>query len=195
MNDSAPADQSAPTAEQGSTLLALARSAIARKLGAAPPLVPVHDSGWLQQPGATFVTLTREGKLRGCIGSLEAHRPLGDDVTSNAVSAALRDQRFKPLPKEDLPHIRIEVSLLSPVETLAPATEADTLAQLRPGVDGVIFRYGRHRSTFLPQVWAQFPQAADFMAHLKHKAGLPPDFWDAAVSVGRYQVTAWHEPA
>lgn len=195
MNDSVPADQSAPTAEQGSTLLALARSAIARKLGATPPLVPVHDSGWLQQPGATFVTLTREGKLRGCIGSLEAHRPLGDDVTSNAVSAALRDQRFKPLAKADLPHIRIEVSLLSPVESLAPATEADTLAQLRPGVDGVIFRYGRHRSTFLPQVWSQFPQAADFMAHLKHKAGLPPDFWDAAVSVGRYQVTAWHEPA
>jgi AmmeMemoRadiSam system protein A len=195
MNDSAPADTSAPTTEQGSTLLALARSAIARKLGATPPLVPVHDSGWLQQPGASFVTLTRDGKLRGCIGSLEAHRQLGDDVTSNAVSAAIRDRRFKPLPKEELPLIRVEVSLLSPVETLPAASEAETLTQLRPGIDGVIFRYGRHRSTFLPQVWAQFPQATDFMAHLKHKAGLPPDFWDAAVSIGRYQVTAWHEPA
>ena len=129
----------------------------------------------------------------GCIGTLEAHRPLGADVKANAVAAAMRDPRFKPLTREEFNSVRVEVSVLSAPERLNYRDEADALAQLRPGVDGVIFQYGYHRSTFLPQVWEQFGDPHVFMGHLKHKAGLPPDFWDPAVSLSRYTVEKWHE--
>jgi hypothetical protein len=177
--------------EQGRVLLTLARNAIARHFGL--PTVQVETASWLEQPGATFVTLTENGALRGCIGSLEAYRPLLQDVQENALAAAFRDPRFPPLSRAEFPAIRIEVSLLSPSQPIAFADETGLLAQLRPGVDGVVFEYGHHRSTFLPQVWAQLPDPRQFMAHLKRKAGLPADFWAPTVKVYRYTVEKWKE--
>jgi len=177
--------------EKGRTLLTLARGEIGRHLGLPAPAVP--EKPWLQKPGATFVTLTREGDLRGCIGSLEAHRPLVIDVRVNAVAAAFQDPRFPPVRYEEFELIRVEVSLLTPAEPLVAASEAEALRRLRPGVDGVIFEYGRYRSTFLPQVWEQLPDPAEFLAHLKRKAGLPADFWAEGVRLSRYGVVKWKE--
>ena len=180
-----------PPQDAGSVLLPLARAAIARELG--QPHSATTDAPWLREPGACFVTLTHQAKLRGCIGTLRAHRPLADDVTANAVAAAFRDPRFKPLSAGEFATLEVELSLLSPLEPMRFAGEQDALAQLRVGRDGVVFEYGHHRSTFLPQVWENFGEPAEFMAHLKYKAGLPPDFWDSAVQLMRYTVTKWRE--
>jgi len=178
--------------QHGRTLLKLARNAIAAALGLEPQ-ISVSEP-WLEQLGATFVTLTQQGNLRGCIGSLAAHRPLGADVCANAVATAFHDPRFSPLRAEELGHTRVEVSLLSPAQPMQFSDEHDALAQLRPNVDGVIFEYGQHRSTFLPQVWEQLPRPEDFMAQLKRKAGLPGDFWAEGVKLSRYTVEKWKEP-
>lgn len=175
----------------GNTLLALARNAIAGHFGQAA--VDVADRPELHEPGATFVTLTRHGQLRGCIGSLEAWRPLGQDVRDNALAAAFRDPRFAPLTAGELPSIRVEVSLLTPPEPMSFADEADALAQLHPEIDGVILTAGRRRATFLPQVWEQLPAPAGFIAHLKQKAGLPADYWGPDVRLERYAVRKWKE--
>ncbi len=178
--------------EAGRTLIALARAAIARRFGMPAPL-PAANADWLRAPGATFITLMRNGQLRGCIGTLEAYRPLADDVMANAAAAAVNDPRFEPLTPEELADTEVEVSLLSAAESLPVGDETATLAQLRPGIDGVIFEFGRHRSTFLPQVWAQMADTAEFMAQLKYKAGLPPDFWSHDVKLARYTVSKWRE--
>jgi AmmeMemoRadiSam system protein A len=175
----------------GTILLPLARGAIATQLGLAP--VPAPDALWLRATGASFVTLKLAGKLRGCIGTLAAHRVLGEDVKANALAAAFRDPRFKPLTADEFPQTRIEVSVLSPATLMQWRDEQDALAQLRPGIDGVIFEYGHHRSTFLPQVWDEFADVKLFMGHLKYKAGLPPDFWDSSVKLSRYTVSKWRE--
>jgi AmmeMemoRadiSam system protein A len=177
--------------EKGLTLLKLARSGIASELGHDASF-PAH-AGWLAEPGASFVTLTRQGELRGCIGTLEAHRPLGLDVRENAVAAAFRDPRFMPLTRMEFDEIRVEVSVLSPSEVLVVVSEEHALATLRPNVDGVVFEYRHYRSTFLPQVWEQLPEPAEFMAHLKRKAGLPMDFWAEEVRLSRYTVSKWKE--
>ncbi len=177
--------------DAGHLLVPLARAAIGSELGRAAP-APA-DAEWLLAPGATFVTLTRDGQLRGCIGTLAAHRPLAEDVTANAIAAAFRDPRFKPLTDDEFVTVRIEVSLLSPAEPLNCEDEAAALAQLRPGIDGVIFQYGHHRSTFLPQVWAQLPDRTEFLTQLKYKAGLPPDFWSSEAKLSRYTVSKWCE--
>jgi hypothetical protein len=173
------------------TLLAVARDAISQRLGAGG--VDYVPPAWLQEPGASFVTLTQAGALRGCIGSLEAHRSLLADVRANAVAAALRDPRFPPLRAEELPQTRIEVSLLSAAEDMEIASEADAIARLRPGVDGVVLQFGRARGTFLPQVWESLPRPEDFLAQLKRKAGLPPDFWHDDIRLARYTVRKWRE--
>ncbi len=173
-------------AEFGNILLPIARAAIANALNL--PLQADERAPWLAEHRACFVTLTQGGELRGCIGTLEAHRSLLDDVKSNAVAAALRDPRFLPLGADELGHTRIEVSLLSAPEPMSFTGEAGALAQLRPGVDGVIFQYGAYRSTFLPQVWEQLAEPHDFMARLKHKAGLPGHFWAEGVKLSRYTV-------
>lgn len=179
--------------ELGHTLLLLARNAIAAQLGQATR--PTDDLPALREPGATFVTLTQGGQLRGCIGSLEAWRPLGQDVRENALAAAFRDPRFAPLAAGELPLTRVEVSLLTPAVALSFADQADALAQLRPGEDGIVFSCGRRRATFLPQVWEQLPEPAAFMAHLKQKAGLPANYWSPEVRLERYGVTKWQEAA
>ncbi|MDP2879935.1 MAG: AmmeMemoRadiSam system protein A, partial [Sulfuricella sp.] len=135
----------------------------------------------------------QEEQLRGCIGSLVAHRPLLEDVKENAIAAAFHDPRFSPLSAYEFECTQVEISLLSAAEPMAFADERDALTQLRPNVDGVIFEYGRYRSTFLPQVWEQLPECGIFMTHLKRKAGLPPDFWTPDVKLARYTVNKWKE--
>lgn len=181
----------AMNANAGAVLIALARAAIAEKFG--EECEPMTTSSWLRQPGATFVTLTRNDELRGCIGSLEAKRALEVDVKENAIAAAFRDPRFKPLTREEWEATTIEVSLLSPLESIEPQSEDALFSLLRPGIDGVLIEYGHHRSTFLPQVWEQLPKPRDFLAQLRRKAGLPPDFWEPGFKVWRYTVAKWRE--
>ena len=121
--------------------------------------------------------------------------PLREDLRANAQAAAFDDPRFPPLNAEELDTTRVEVSVLSRPEPLSFADEADCLAQLRPGVDGVILEYGWHRATFLPQVWEQLPEPRQFMAHLKRKAGLAPDFWSGDLRLSRYGVEKFKEAA
>ncbi|KAA3654225.1 MAG: AmmeMemoRadiSam system protein A [Proteobacteria bacterium] len=177
-------------AELGPRLLARARAAIEHALELGPAPTPDPD---LAERGATFVTLTRDGRLRGCIGSLKPQRALGDDVAANAVSAALRDPRFAALTADEWPLIRVEVSLLGRAEFLDAKSEAEVLAQLKPGKDGVIFFNGCQQATFLPQVWEQLPEPRDFLAELKKKAGLRADYWSSAVMVATYPVRKWRE--
>ncbi len=181
------------TEERRQVLTRLARASIARALG--EPVDSPPRPGWLAAPGAVFVTLTRGGALRGCIGSLQARRSLAEDVEENARLAAFADPRFPPLTRAELADTHIEVSVLSPAEPLAFNDEADALKQLRPGVDGVILEYGRHRATFLPQVWRQLSDPRDFLAQLKRKAGLPADFWHPDIRLYRYTVEKYEEAA
>ncbi len=178
--------------QRGRILLPIVRSVISDALG--KPNEPTDENPpWLHEQGASFVTLTMNQHLRGCIGSLEAHRPLLLDVKANAYAAAFRDPRFSPLTIAELDTTEIEISLLSPQQSIAFKGEADALAQLRPNIDGVVFKYGHYRSTFLPQVWEQLTDATTFMAHLKHKAGLHPEFWHDDVELYRYTVTKFKE--
>lgn len=178
--------------ERGETLLALARAALEQRLlGRDPPAG--EPAPWLRQPGAVFVTLTVDGHLRGCVGSLEAERPLVEDLRANAVAAALRDPRFPPVTADELPRIRIEVSELSPPRPLVAGTEAEALEKLRPGVDGLILEHAGGRSTFLPQVWEQLPDPITFLRHLKRKAGMPAEGWDDSIRLARYRVDKWKE--
>lgn len=178
-------------ASRGAILLKLARAAIAKRLKQPMPAVPEPE--WLAEPGATFVTLTIDGELRGCIGTLEPHRSLGDDVKENAVAAAFRDPRFDPLRAAEWLDVRVEVSLLSAAEPIVAADEAAALATLRPHIDGVVLEYKQYRGLFLPQVWEQLPEPPRFLAHLKQKAGLPMNFWSPAVRLFRFTVRKWKE--
>lgn len=180
--------------EQGKILLSIARAAISRALNIpCPSLFANSNSFWLSEPGATFVTLTENHELRGCIGSLYAYDPLIKDVSNNAVSAALHDPRFSPLKASELDFVTIEVSLLSKLQPLNFSNEKEALKQLRPGIDGVVLECGPHRSTFLPQVWDNFPQPQQFLAKLKSKARLPENFWTKGITLSRYTVSKWSE--
>jgi AmmeMemoRadiSam system protein A len=140
----------------------------------------------LREPGASFVTLSIEGDLRGCIGSLQAYQPLVEDVAHNAVAAAFTDPRFPPLSAQELGKLEYHISVLTPAEPLQFESEADLLRQIRPGVDGLILEDNGHRGTFLPTVWESLPDVAQFFQHLKLKAGLPADYWSDTVRVSRY---------
>lgn len=176
----------------GRALLVRARNAIAAEFGLAQLPEPDHTA--VLQPGATFVTLTQAGQLRGCIGSLEAWRTLDEDVKANARAAAFGDPRFPPLSKGEFARTRIEVSLLTPPTPLDFTDEADAIRQMRPGIDGMIFEYHGRRGTFLPQVWESLPDPRQFFAHLKQKAGFPANFWAPDVRLYRYEVQKWKEP-
>ena len=176
----------------GEVLIPIARSAIGDIFGL--DFDAREDHAFLHEAGACFVTLTRASRLRGCIGTLEAHRTLLQDVKANAKAAAFLDPRFEPLTATEFRTTRVEISLLTPPEPLAFADQDDALAQLRPGIDGVILAYGNKRGTFLPQVWEQLPDPRRFFAHLKQKAGLSADFWAEDVRLSRYTVTKWAEP-
>lgn len=180
---------------RGAILIGIARRELARGLGL-PPFggeAAGRDEPWLLEPGAVFVTLQRHGKLRGCVGSLVAARPLIEDVRENAIAAARRDTRFSPVEAHELEDLEIEVTELSKPEPMSFTSEADALTQLRPGEDGVVLQWGGRRATFLPQVWDSLPEPKTFLAQLKRKAGLPEDFWDGAVELERYSAHKWSE--
>lgn len=176
------------TPAQKRHLLELARRSIEYGLRHGHPLKHHESDVDLQQPGACFVTLNIDGELRGCIGSLQAHRPLADDVVENAFSAAFRDPRFPPVSTRELPALDIHISILSPTEPLHFSSEQDLLRQLRPGIDGLVLQDGHHRGTFLPQVWETLPTPEAFLSQLKRKAGLPVHHWSPTLRVERYTV-------
>jgi len=177
--------------EHGRTLVGLARSGIVSALGGAAPTTA--GDPWLSEHRATFVTLTKNGDLRGCIGSLEAHRPLGVDVVENARAAAFRDPRFPQVTAREIDAIQVEVSLLSQPSALEFADHDDLVAQLAPGLDGLILAAEGRRGTFLPQVWESLPEPEQFLAHLKQKAGLSPSTPTRRCQVWRYRVLKWKE--
>jgi AmmeMemoRadiSam system protein B/AmmeMemoRadiSam system protein A len=181
-------------AEHGRALLAIARNSIEAALGVSGP-GKLPDAAWLKPLRASFVTLTQGEALRGCIGSLEAHRSLGEDVSHNARAAAFSDPRFAPLTAGELGRTRIEVSLLSTPKQLAFADHADLIAKLRPGEDGLILECGGARGTFLPQVWDSLPDPEQFVAELKRKAGLSSGVSTAKCRIQRYHVLKWKEAA
>jgi AmmeMemoRadiSam system protein B/AmmeMemoRadiSam system protein A len=179
-------------ADHGRRLLRIARTSIADALGAGP-VEPVADEGWLRETRATFVTLMQGEELRGCVGALEAQRPLAEDVAANARAAAFEDNRFKALTLDELARTEVEVSLLSTPKTLAFDDHADLLRKLRPGVDGVILEHEGRRGTYLPQVWDDLGDPDLFIARLKQKAGIPHDADARRLCVKRYRVLKWRE--
>jgi hypothetical protein len=148
----------------------------------------------LQAKGASFVTLTKQGQLRGCIGALQAYQPLATDVQEHAMAAALQDYRFPPVQPDELSQIEIEVSVLTPRRKLDYETPLDLIRKLRPNVDGVVLQDGIRKATFLPQVWEQLPQPEEFLAHLCQKMGASPTLWQKKhLTVYTYQVQEFHE--
>ncbi len=178
------------------TLLRLAREAMecgvrGKKLR---PLDRTSLTSHLLEQGASFVTLTINGDLRGCIGALEAFQPLVDDVREHAIAAALEDPRFRPVGENELDRIRIEVSRLTPPRPLEYSTNEDLIAKLRPHVDGVILKSDFRRATFLPQVWEKIPDPEEFLDHLCAKMGARPNLWrETKLQVQVYQVEEFHE--
>jgi len=183
------------TKNQQTTLLQLARTSITHGLQTGRPLAVDLTAypGALTEQRASFVTLERYGQLRGCIGMLQASRPLALDVAENAFAAAFRDPRFPPLSPAELTDLDLHISVLSSASTLNFSSEADLLAQLRPGVDGLILEEGHHRATFLPSVWEQLPEPQQFLQHLKQKAGLPRNYWSDSLSISRYLADVFGE--
>jgi AmmeMemoRadiSam system protein B/AmmeMemoRadiSam system protein A len=179
----------------GQTLLEIARGAIEGNLTG--KATQPRAAAWLSQAGATFVTLTKNDELRGCIGSLQAARPLGEDVAQNAIAAAFHDPRFPAMSAGEWPQCRVEVSLLSTPKPMRFADEADLLAQIEPGEDGLILEClidsVVKRATFLPQVWEDLPDKRLFLAHLLKKAGLPVDTRLTRCRISRYRVSKWKE--
>ncbi len=167
--------------------LSIAAAAIAYGLThSEPPPLEDYPAG-LRQPGASFVTLTHGDKLRGCIGSLEPHRTLARDLALNAYAAAFLDPRFAPLRDAEIAALDLEIAILNPLEPLPCRSEAGLLAQLRPGIDGLVLEAGTgRRATFLPKVWDMLPESGDFLRELRRKAGLAPDYWSESLRFARY---------
>lgn len=182
--------------QEGQVLLTVARQAIKSHLsGDGIPKLDLNDySTALSGDGACFVTLTMDGVLRGCIGSIEATQPLVVDVQARAVAAAFEDPRFPKLKPEEYPEIKIEVSRLTTPERLQYSSPEDLVEKLKPGVDGVILRKNFSRATFLPQVWEGLPDPEQFLGRLCMKMGLDPAGWrNQHLDVEVYQVEKFSE--
>lgn len=185
-------DGGGPGVPDGALLLSLARGAIAERFGA-PPLRRPADEPWLDQRRAVFVTLTMAGELRGCVGQLEARWALFEAVREAALSAAFRDRRFFPLGPHELERVRVEVSVLSPLEPLPVADEAELLERMRAGVDGLVLSHEHRSGLFIPEMWKQLPDKREFLFHLKRKAGLPTQGWLPGTRVERFTAAHWEE--
>lgn len=187
-------DQLSP--EERLLLLMLARQAI-RSVICGEELAPLDYAllpARFHSPGATFVTLTRNGDLRGCIGALEPYLPLAEDVRQHAIAAAVEDYRFLPITPDELGNIDIEISVLTRPQPLEYEHPEDLPTRLRPGVDGVTLRDGFQRATFLPQVWEKLPDPALFLSHLCQKMGAPANLWrHKKLNVQTYQVEEFHD--
>jgi AmmeMemoRadiSam system protein B/AmmeMemoRadiSam system protein A len=177
--------------QAGAKLVNIARGAIEQNLFGAEP--PSFDAPWLKQPGASFVTLHKNRELRGCIGSLQAVRPLAHDVAQNALAAAFRDPRFPALTAAEWPHCAVEVSLLCAPRPLRFADEVDLLTQIKPGEDGLILEAEGRKATFLPQVWQSVPDKRAFLQELMRKAGLPKETLLTRCAISRYRVMKFAE--
>jgi AmmeMemoRadiSam system protein A len=184
------------TPEEKQILLRMARHALETGVRGWK-LLPLDDASLtpaLRAEGASFVTLTVRGNLRGCIGALEPYQPLAEDVRENAMAAALEDYRFPPVQENELAGIEIEISRLTLPEPLEYSDADDLIAKLGPGRDGVILRDGLRRATFLPQVWEKIPDPAEFLTNLCYKMGAAPDTWRSKhLAVLVYQVEEFHE--
>jgi hypothetical protein len=182
--------------EEQALLLQLARQALEDGVRGKPlePLILEELSTKLREPGASFVTLTKKGALRGCVGSLEAYQPLAEDVREHAVAAALQDYRFPPVVPREISELEIEISCLTPPQPVDYVGADKLLASLRPGIDGVILRDGTRRATFLPQVWEKIPDPDQFLSHLCQKMGVDSNLWRyKTLQVLTYQVEELHE--
>lgn len=179
----------------GRVLPAVARAALRAHLddGGSAFEIPLEIPLGLNEPAACFVTLTRAGRLRGCVGSTRAVEPLVEAVRRAAVGAAVRDPRFPEVQGDELEELTIEVSVLSDLEPLPAADLATLQARLRPGADGVVIRAGGRSATFLPQVWRELPATEDFLAALFHKADLDLTPWPEGLECWRYEVSSWRE--
>lgn len=178
---------------QQKVMLQIVKDSIARKLDLTFETQAIESSKnssfkWLETPAATFVTLSINGKLRGCIGSLQAHRSLFEDLKSNAVNSAFHDSRFPPLRASEFELLSVHISVLSSPTALKTMSENELLKGLRPNIDGLILEEGAYKATFLPQVWEQLPNPRLFLEHLKQKAGLPKDYWSDQIRFYTYQV-------
>jgi len=184
------------TLEEQKTLLRMAREAIEYRVQGKklPPIQKESLTSNLQEQGASFITLTISGQLRGCIGALEAFQPLADDVREHAVAAAFEDPRFPPLREDELSRIQIEVSRLTRPVPLEYKDADDLISKLRPHIDGVILKDGLRRATFLPQVWEKLPEPSEFMDNLCYKMGAAHQLWRSKhLDVFTYQVEEFHE--
>ena len=174
--------------EHQNLLLQIAREAIAHgfKKAVEKAPTPADLPAELMEERATFVTLEIGGRLRSCIGMLEACRPLAEDVAHNARGAAFQDPRFPPLTSNEFERLEIHISVLSPPEEITFSSEADLLEQIRSGIDGLILQEGHSRGTFLPSVWEELSEKEEFLFHLKQKAGLPGNYWSGTLRIFRY---------
>lgn len=169
-------------------LLDIARESIRQGFGTGAPLrVNLDDCDpELREPLAVFVTLTQNGELRGCVGTLEPRAALAQAVADSAFNSAFRDRRFAPLGEAELADTRIEISVLSTMQDFPVESREDLLRELRPGVDGLVIEDHGMRATFLPKVWESLPEAEDFVGHLMLKAGFDAGYWSGSVRVQRY---------
>jgi AmmeMemoRadiSam system protein A len=182
--------------EEGKYLIGVARNTIKSKLdNVEGPQVDRKDvPEKFQKSLGTFVTITIDGNLRGCIGHIIPRETLLEGIKQNAINAAFKDPRFPPLQKEEFNKIDIEISILTPPQELSYSDAEDLLKELRPGIDGVIIKKGLYEATFLPQVWDQLPEKEEFLSHLCLKAGLSVDSWKTdKLQVSTYQVQAFEE--
>jgi AmmeMemoRadiSam system protein A len=184
-------------AEHGEALLDLAVASVRHGLahGAPMSMRTAETTPSLAQSGASFVTLHSEGQLRGCIGSARAWRALAADVVANAFATAFEDPRFDPLRETELDALDLDISLLGAPEPFPVASERALVAALVPGRDGLILAEGARRGLFLPAVWEQVDGSAEFVRHLKHKAGMPADYWSDRIVVERFETRAIARPA
>lgn len=192
LDDAMPADDEALIARHGAEMRRIAGQSIRHGMSKGkPPAVDTKTFAVaLQTPRATFITLKKDGRLRGCIGTVTAHRPLVNDVVANAYAAAFRDHRFAPLQGDELTGTTLSISVLGVPAAMAFDGEADLTAQLRPGIDGLIIRDGEQRAVFLPQVWDELSEPGIFLAHLKRKADMVPDHWSQDFRAWRFTSTS-----
>jgi len=174
--------------QEQKVLLQLARDSVEHGLLQGKPLevnLQEFDSH-LQEPGAAFVTLEKRSELRGCIGSVEAHRPLVEDIAENAWAAAFRDPRFSPVTRIEFFQLHFEISVLTSPQPMQFESEDDLKQQIVAGKDGLLIREGVQRGLFLPAVWGKLPDVDSFLSHLKQKAGLSSNYWSDRIEINRF---------
>lgn len=182
------------TDEHGTKLLKLAHAAIKKRLKGKKVEISQFAEPLFQEKRGTFVTLKIKNQLRGCIGNIEPVKSIVEGINDNAENAAFNDHRFSPLSLEEFDSIQISISILTEAVALSHKGGRDLVAKLRPHKDGVILRKGGAGATFLPQVWQQLPDAAQFLSHLCQKAGLRKDCWiEDDVKILTYQVQSFEE--